>query len=612
MDSDRLQQMNSRRPIQAARRRFWTRAVATLTLGCCLGSLGITGCSTNDPPPFNLRKAGDNERFNESYPEAQPMRPLPTTLESDFLPPTPDGVPAQRPTTLPTTGPALDINPIVRLTLQEIVHRAVANSLDVKVAGYQPAIDATRVTEAEARFDPTLFANGTFEHRNHPEAFPLISGEGDVDSQNIATFSVGVQQQLNSGGTVSLSYTPYYDQVNHITRSQTGTGTLLTRSQSVDPDPYYDNNLALQINQPLLQGFGAAVNEARIVISRNTQKISLLEFRKQLEDTLNTIEKDYWQLAQAERDVQIDEALLNETVHTAEILLNRIGQDVTRVQLSQANASVESRRAALIRARSHVRDLSDELKRQMNDPELPISGGVLILPANEPIEQAMHFDKDDQIKSGLENRFELGEQQFKIDNAGQTLLVARNLLQPTLNFVGSIGLDGLSGSDAVAFDRMSSFGNVGWTAGLQFSIPIGNRAARAAYERARLQQQQAIDSYRQSIEQVTLEVSEALREVKTTWDELSGNRLATFAENDVVQALNQREQGGEALSPTFVQLKLDTQERLADARHNENLALANYNISIYKLEQSKGTLLRYNNVLMTEASLPQIRGLRQP
>jgi hypothetical protein len=90
------------------------------------------------------------------------------------------------------------------------------------------------------------------------------------------------------------------------------------------------------------------------------------------------------------------------------------------------------------------------------------------------------------------------------------------------------------------------------------------------------------------------------------------NRKATFAQDDVRIALDQREQGGEALTPTFVQLKLDTQERLADARRSENTAVAAYNIAIYKLEEAKGTLLRYNNVVMDEDQMPAIRGLRQP
>jgi hypothetical protein len=35
-------------------------------------------------------------------------------------------------------------------------------------------------------------------------------------------------------------------------------------------------------------------------------------------------------------------------------------------------------------------------------------------------------------------------------------------------------------------------------------------------------------------------------------------------------------------------------------------------VAIYKLEEAKGTLLRYNNVIMAEDEMPQVRGLRQP
>ena len=71
--------------------------------------------------------------------------------------------------------------------------------------------------------------------------------------------------------------------------------------------------------------------------------------------------------------------LLDRTIDTAEILFKRRQQDVTRVQISQANASVEQRRATLIRARARVRDLSDRLKQLMNDPSIPVSSATLIL-----------------------------------------------------------------------------------------------------------------------------------------------------------------------------------------------------------------------------------------
>jgi hypothetical protein len=100
----------------------------------------------------------------------------------------------------------------------------------------------------------------------------------------------------------------------------------------------------------------------------------------------------------------------------------------------------------------------------------------------------------------------------------------------------------------------------------------------------------------------------AMREVQTTWDEMYQRRRATFAQADSLLALTQREDGGEPLTPTFVQLKLDTQGDLAQARHDESTAIANYNTALAALEFAKGTILRYNNVVLEEDKLSQLIG----
>ncbi len=56
-----------------------------------------------------------------------------------------------------------------------------------------------------------------------------------------------------------------------------------------------------------------------------------------------------------------------------------------------------------------------------------------------------------------------------------------------------------------------------------------------------------------------------------------------------------------------MQLKLDRQQELANSQQRENEAVSNYNIAIARLEQVKGTLLRYNNVIMEEDRLPIAR-----
>lgn len=569
-----------------------TRNVTRIT-GSALTAIlvaAVSGC--NSDQPFDPRAEQRSEREAAREVRPTPLRPLPTTLESAFLPPRPGETARPRPTIPPATGPSPTDKPRVRMNLQDVIHRAVLNNLDVKVAGYGPGIEASRTIEAEARFDPTLFANFNFERRDRTLAFNTATSSNGVDQEKIITYQSGVRQNLESGGQVELRYESIRTDVR---QTNTGFG-------GVSPNPFTENQLVLQLTQPLLQNFGYEVNRARITIGRNNQRISVLDFRKQIEETIGEIERTYWQLAQAERDLRIAEMLLDATLKTADILLKRLGQDVTRVQISQANASVETRRASLIRAKSQVEQLSNKLKQLMNDPDMPVTSAVIVLPGDSPIEEPFRFELADEIATAMQNRFELGQQQLRIDSANVATNVAKNNELPTLNLVGQIGYQGLDESFSQAVHAQSEFNNLNYQVGLQFEWPIGYRAARAVTRRARYQQMQAIDQYRNLINTISLDVKNALLEVDTTWTEMVARRQARFAQADSLAAIEQREAGGEALTPTFVNLKLQTQEQLAEVARQETEAIANYNIAISRLEFAKGTLLRYNNVIMEETN----------
>src|SRR3954463_14954589 len=93
-------------------------------------ALAVAGCSAPDPPLFNPLNLQRNERELARELEPQPMRRLPTTLENPYLP---AGVPGSttRPTTVPATGPTLQAESIVRLSLQELIQRSVTSSHEV-------------------------------------------------------------------------------------------------------------------------------------------------------------------------------------------------------------------------------------------------------------------------------------------------------------------------------------------------------------------------------------------------------------------------------------------------------------------------------------------------
>ena len=191
------------------------------------------------------------------------------------------------------------------------MQRAVVNNSEVRVAGFEPGIENTRLVEAQARFDPTFFTSAQYE--SQIILSPTASGFAPTDPFNdpsrfrTVTGRAGIRQLMPSGGQASISY-----DVQRIDRDPEGL-----------VNPYYANNLLLQLTQPLLRDFGNDVNRARITIAQNNREISVLEFRRTLEENLAELEQAYWQLVQALREVRIQENLLQRTINTWRILEDR-------------------------------------------------------------------------------------------------------------------------------------------------------------------------------------------------------------------------------------------------------------------------------------------------
>jgi len=538
-----------------------------------------------------------DERTNVGEGNPETLRPLPSTRQDAFTDIGPEGESSVNGEPVrPTTGPDIDAGPIVRMGLHEIIHRAVANNHDVKVAAYQPAIEGARVIEALANFDPVFFTNLQYQQKHDLNAgtiYNSFTGGAPFTSfildSDVGTLQTGVQQNLASGGQLQLQYQATYNWF---------------LPQQTQFSPFYENDLTLSITQPLLRNFGYDTNHAQIVINRLNQKVSRLEFRKSVEQNAADIEKAYWQLVQAERDIRIQEQLIAQTEQTYNVLFNRMQQkiDVSPLQVAQTQTQLELRRSQLIQFKAQARDLSDQIKGLMSDPEYPVSSGVLILPADDPVEEPIVFDLQDEIDTAMENRLELGEQQLKVDAAVVTVGVAKNNLLPQLDFVGSVGPQSVSGDFGPTFTGLD-FSHVDFTVGFKLQMPIGNRAARAIYQRSLYQHMQTIEQYRSYIESIAVDVKTAARAVQTTWEVTRSSRRSRFAAEDALMRINTREQSGEPLTPEFVQLKLQIQDALAESRQNEAQAIANYNIALSALERAKGTILRYDNVVLQEDPL---------
>jgi len=562
---------------------YYAAMICKMLVGTGLLGLGLAmiGCDGASPGYFDPRMIQEPERASASATVPE-LRPLPTTRQNAYADIGPEGETENEGRNVrPSTGPDLDADPVVRMSLSEIIHRAVANNHDVKVAGYQPAIDGARVIEATANFDPTFFTNLQYQQKrdltggNIFNSFtggaPFVSLVNDSDT---ATFQTGFQQNLGSGGQVQLQYQSTY---NYVLPQQTLS------------NPFYESDLTLSVNQPLLKNFGYDVNHAQIVIDRDNEKVSLLEFRKAVEQNASDIEKAYWQLSQTIRDIEIQQNLIAQTEATYNVLYSRMQRhvDVSPLQVAQTQTQLELRRSQLIQFKSQARDFSDQLKALMSDPEFPVSSPIVILPLDPPVEDRIEFDYQDQMNTAMDNRLELGEQQLKVDEALTTIEVAKNNLLPEFDFIGSFGPEGAAGNLGDAIKTNSDFNHLDFGAGFKMQVPLGDRAPKAIYRRSLLQHEQAIESYRAAVEEIALDVKTSGRAVDTAWEVIRSSRRSRFAAEDALNRINSRERSGEPLTPEFVQLKLQIQDSLAESYQAEAEAIANYNIALGAMEKAK-------------------------
>ncbi|HEY3245797.1 MAG TPA: TolC family protein [Phycisphaerae bacterium] len=473
----------------------------------------------------------------------------------------------------------------VRLSLQSALHRALANSYAIRIEGYNPAINTTQVVEAEAAFDAVFFLNLTKNKQNPPDT--TNSTPWQIRGTNIDTLDLqgGFRKLLPTGMQMqtSLSY------------ARTDTQLLVHNPAIIDPTHF--TQFITEFRQPLLRGFGIDVNRAQIYVNRNDRRISVQAFEQRVRETLENVEQSYWRLVQARREVVITARLLAEFEQILDSLIRRIDFDAFPIQIADTRARLQDTRAQFVRVQENVRNAEYRLIAFMNDPELNLASDVEIVPEDFPTYAPLVVDRYGEVQTALENRSEIQQAKLRIENARILVGTAKNGVLPRLDLTFRYTVDGLGDSADDSFDQVTTNRYQEYFVGIQFEIPVGNRAPRAALRRVQLQWAQAVAALKQLLESIILETNVAVRELNTAYNQIEPNYQSARANQDQVRSIALR-----AERKDFPQLsqELSAHQALAASRSNLLSSLVDYNISIVTLERSKGTLLHYNNVFLPE------------
>ena len=226
--------------------------------------------------------------------------------------------------------------------------------------------------------DPAVTGLLNFTHQSTPETAVQSYGTNALVT-NTTTANTGISTGFSTGAVASLNFNNAHTNWNATTSGF---------------NPFNGSSLGVTVTQPLLRGFGNALNRRFIRIAGNERKITSLLFQQQLINTIYGVVRLYTDFVA----LYEDEKVKQETLTLAEKLLADTKAQVeigtlAVVELTRANAQVASARLALINSRGLREEeeaiVKNVLTRRNDDAEIRdariIPTDTLSIPEQEDV-----------------------------------------------------------------------------------------------------------------------------------------------------------------------------------------------------------------------------------
>ena len=474
----------------------------------------------------------------------------------------------------------------VPLSLVDATARALANNNDIAIERESFRIVDASLLKADAPYDPTFRLDARYRNHTDP-ANSLLSGAPPgalAPSSEGYSGAASIGALLPTGGTVSLSASAARDLTNNFL-------ALLS--------PAYSSSLGIDLRQPLLQNLSVDPARRAIRIARLDKERGAASLKRTVADTVANVERAYWNLVAARRDVQVRAASVGLAAEQREDTKSKIEVGtLPESDIAQPLAELERRRGDLYASEEQMRRAELLLKLLLlKDSSDPLWNQTLE-PVDPPETALVQVDL-------AEARTALAERDVDVD-------FAKDRLKPQLDLVAGYALRGLAGSlnsyapeaevllgvpivvpDAMAGGFGRSVGTISESRfpdasiGLSLSVPVFNRGAKGDLVIAKAQRSQAEILVTQQKQRVAVEVRNAVLTLDTAAQRIDAAKAGRAAAETQLRA--EKERYGVGLSTNF--FVLTRQNDLAQAALTETAALTDYRKALTDFARASGTLL---------------------
>ncbi|MFP6638343.1 MAG: TolC family protein [Nitrospinaceae bacterium] len=471
------------------------------------------------------------------------------------------------------------------LTLKNVIERVLKNNISISIQSYEAKISEQSIYEQKASFDPTI--NFEFTVGEETRQSSSSSSLSDPKNRNLDyDWDASLTQKFFTGGDYKLSMD------NNRNRSSSSLTSL---------NPTYFTDLSLTVSQPLLKGFGVDLNKREIYIAKNDQKISDYQFTEKVINTVTEAENIYWDLVFSIEDLKVKEASIQKARDFEQQVRAQVAVGtLAELEILQAQSEMASREEELLNSKNLIEDNQDRLKNILNLSFDSEEGFRTIIPTNSPDFNPKGGNSlGESLKTALNKRPDLLAQKMELKNRNIEVKYNNNQTYPTLDLVGSLGINGLSGDSSTSYGGYDkALSNAFsteyrlWEFGIKLSYPLGNRAAKSRFTAKKLEVAQLLLNIKESERNIVVEVREAHRQIETDIKRVKAARIArNFAENKL-NAEGKKFKVGLSTSFNVLEFQVD----LAEEQSKEIKAIIDYKKSLNRLNQVMAQTLESHDI----------------
>ena len=466
------------------------------------------------------------------------------------------------------------------------------------------------VEAALSDFDPVLTSNlqaGRTEDVQNTANIGL--GQGDVLAENSAQWQTRLEKNFAHSGTFAVENNWSYNR-NNQTRLFDSAYLGFVQAEYRQPLLAAAGTEFTRIAGPSAQNLrGVSGVSQGVMISRINADISQLDFEQSVTGLIRDVENRYWDLYLYLHLYHSEVMTFRDIVKYSDLLAARAeAQDVVyqaQNRLYEADARIKGSLADVLQAENRLRRLLG----------LPLNDGQFLKPSDHPSEAQLVPAWDSTLTEALMHRPELRKQKFEIKSLELQLRAARNLNRPRLDLVSQYRVNGFGDTisstsnddDGVteagyknALETLAQGNLTGWGAGVQFSMPLGLRIARAQVRNYELRLRKARKVLQVQEEEIARELNNAILEMDRWYLLAEANAKRADVAVEYASTAEERVANDDSRDPTSIGRVLEAKITSRDADQNYLRSIVEYNKAVTELNFRKGGLLAANAVYLAE------------